>query len=435
LVLPIGFRRETEDGDSESAITFADTESDRAVSINCLSKSDYVMMSVADWARSVVSSASDAGAGEANFDALTLTDGRQILLRQFQKDGLELVSTYGEAGDYFVSAVYASSVKRGDVRREAESLLMGMRAPASDGGAGVSQWWHPTLTLDSRSLATARTGFVTRVSTDRLDGFEGKPAVVPPRGVLERRSFQGPVGRLTAYVSPDAGDGTRRPCVVWAHGGFGGLGEWLWQPAPRSNDQSVRAFREAGIVVVAPSFRGEDDNGGRHERYLGEADDYLAAARYAATLRYVDPNRIYLAGHSSGGTLVLLGSELSTAFRAAFSIGGDTDLVNIRDVPFDRHDEKELAVRRAAPFVRAIRVPTFYFEGSRGATFGSAQWMAARARESNTPFYAYPVRQASHFTILAPLTELLARKILADTGATTNVQFTQTELDALAVEK
>ncbi len=43
--------------------------------------------------------------------------------------------------------------------------------------------------------------------------------------------------------------------------------------------------------------------------------------------------------------------------------------------------------------------------------------------------------QADHFSILAPLTELLAKKILTDSGPTTTIDFTQQEIDALRVEK
>jgi hypothetical protein len=37
--------------------------------------------------------------------------------------------------------------------------------------------------------------------------------------------------------------------------------------------------------------------------------------------------------------------------------------------------------------------------------------------------------------MLAPLTELIAQKIVADTAATTNITFTQGEIDALGLEQ
>jgi hypothetical protein len=41
-----------------------------------------------------------------------------------------------------------------------------------------------------------------------------------------------------------------------------------------------------------------------------------------------------------------------------------------------------------------------------------------------------PVAGADHFSTLAPLTRLIAKKILADTGPVTNIDFTERELAA-----
>lgn len=160
-----------------------------------------------------------------------------------------------------------------------------------------------------------------------------------------------------------------------------------------------------------------------------------------AKLSYVDPDRIYLAGHSSGGTLVLLAAEKSDGFRAAFSIGGNSlfrdpeSYDRYGGVPFDPTDAAEVLLRSAAPFVRSIRRPTFYFEGSGSGHVGLAQWMADRAAQAGVPFKAFTAMQADHFSILAPLTELLAKKIVADTGVAPNIGFTQEEIDGLRVEE
>lgn len=60
--------------------------------------------------------------------------------------------------------------------------------------------------------------------------------------------------------------------------------------------------------------------------FYGELDDIEAAFDWLSKLSYVDPERIYLAGHSTGGTRVLLASEYSTKFRGYFSLGGIPDL-------------------------------------------------------------------------------------------------------------
>lgn len=55
---------------------------------------------------------------------------------------------------------------------------------------------------------------------------------------------------------------------------------------------------------MIPSFRGEDRNPGSYEMFYGELEDLDAAYDWLAKQPWVDPDRIYLAGHSTGGTPV-----------------------------------------------------------------------------------------------------------------------------------
>jgi hypothetical protein len=113
------------------------------------------------------------------------------------------------------------------------------------------------------TLSDARAAFHTKVRKGRpAHGFDGMPPPRPPRGTFEMVDVNGPVGRLRTYVSPDPKDGKRHPAVVWAHGGFGDIDSSFWDPAPRSNDQSARAFRDAGIILAVGSWRAENDNPG-----------------------------------------------------------------------------------------------------------------------------------------------------------------------------
>jgi dipeptidyl aminopeptidase/acylaminoacyl peptidase len=52
----------------------------------------------------------------------------------------------------------------------------------------------------------------------------------------------------------------------------------------------------------------------------------IAAGQYLATLPYVDPARIYLAGHSVGGTLALLASEMPSPYAAIAAYSGAPSL-------------------------------------------------------------------------------------------------------------
>ena len=73
--------------------------------------------------------------------------------------------------------------------------------------------------------------------------------------------------------------------------------------------------------MMYPSLRGGNNNPGHMESFFGEVDDVLAARALLAKLPYVDPERIYLGGHSTGGTLALLVAECSGAFRGVFAFG------------------------------------------------------------------------------------------------------------------
>src|SRR4051812_33262125 len=143
------------------------------------------------------------------------------------------------------------------------------------------------------------------------------PPEPPSKVMLTRVKYPAPVGELWAYLSLDPGDHKKHPAVVWAHGGFEfGIDDGCFAPGPPDNDQSGAGLRTGGIIVMYPSYRGSHGAPGQYEMLYGEVDDYLAAADYLRGLPYVDPERIYFAGHSTGGTLVLLAAEMTDKLRA-----------------------------------------------------------------------------------------------------------------------
>jgi hypothetical protein len=77
--------------------------------------------------------------------------------------------------------------------------------------------------------------------------------------------------------------------------------------------------------------------------------------------------------------------------------------------------------------VAAIKRPTFYLEGEQSFATDVVE-MERRAREAGVPFEAFPVKAGNHFNILAPMTELVAKKILADTGSDCSIRFSAEEL-------
>lgn len=281
---------------------------------------------------------------------------------------------------------------------------------------------------DAQTLAEARAGHPVRIAA-RAD--TDTPIEAPPPAVFQVVSYTSAPGAMAAYVTPAPGDGQRHPAIIWMTGGDSSTIGDVWSPAPASNDQSARAFHEAGIVMMFPSLRGGNQNPGAHEGAYGEVQDVLAAADWLARQDYVDPTRIYLGGHSTGGTLVLLTSEMSDRFRAVFSFGpvsrmdnGYAEYLGVR-LP----DQAELDLRSPGLWLASIRSPTFVIEGeNRG---NGAEVLDMQRRNTNPAAQFFIVPGADHFSLLSPATTLIARKILADTGAATNLQLTQDELNRL----
>jgi pimeloyl-ACP methyl ester carboxylesterase len=235
---------------------------------------------------------------------------------------------------------------------------------------------------------------------------------------------------MAAYLSPRPPDGRRRPAIVWITGGdCNTIDDGVAQEGPPENDQSASAFRKAGIIMMFPSLRGGNDNPGFKEGFFGEVDDVIAAAEFLARRDFVDPARIYLGGHSTGGTLALLVAECSDRFRAVFSFGPVEDVVGYGPefIFFNPTDQGERALRAPALWLHSIRRPVFVFEGTeRSPNLSSLQ---ALSRASTNPLARfYVVRGGDHFSILAPTTRLIAEKILADDGPTSNIAFAQEEL-------
>ena len=278
-----------------------------------------------------------------------------------------------------------------------------------------------TATGIEETLVAARRGFVTSASDDLPPGTSPP---TPPKDVLDVVRYPSPVGQLAAYVTPRPKDGKRRPAIVWIAGGFdNGIDATAWEPAPRTNDQSARAFREAGVVLMLPSLRGGNDNPGKRETLYREVDDVIAARDWLAEQDGVDPQRIHLGGHSTGGTLALLVAETTDKFRAVFAFGPVADARSYAAHAPVLGDAREARLRSPVHFMATIRTPTFVIEGSASPNAGDLSQLARAA--SGAPVKTFTVDGGNHFSVLAPTTALLAKKILTD-----KIELTETELAA-----
>jgi dipeptidyl aminopeptidase/acylaminoacyl peptidase len=282
------------------------------------------------------------------------------------------------------------------------------------------------------SLSEARKNFKTKLLRKESTG---QPLKEPPPKLFRVVQFESAIGKLAAYLTPDPKDGKKHPAIIWITGGdCSTIDDGLWANPPPNNDQTARQFREAGIIMMFPTQRGGNQNPGFHEGFFGEVDDVLSAAKFLSKQRFVDPQRIYLGGHSSGATMVLLAAECSPRFRAVFCIGPTDD---IRDYPsqfdhlfqpFDTSNQREFELRAPGLWLDSIQIPVFVFAGT--VNDGALPSLEKMSRTStNSKIHFFRVAGANHFDILAPTNRLIAEKILRDDSPKCKITFTTGELN------
>lgn len=287
----------------------------------------------------------------------------------------------------------------------------------------------------SMTLKDLRAGFSTRLTwanhVSYIDNDRAPPPKPPEKCGLELVRYASGCGSLAAYVSRNPDDGNRHPALIWIHGGdTNAIGEVWDSQDPRSGqgtsqnrlqggesestepdaDQNVLAFHRAGIITMYPSQRGGNDNPGQREGFVGEVDDIIAASAYLASLPYVDPDRLYLGGHSTGGTLAMLAGESTDRFRAVFIFGPVKSAFNYWRLPPKRSSvaRQEIVVRAPSLWMFCVRKPMYVFEGSDG----NASDLQYLKRKNDNPLIRFFLFEGQdHFSILTPLTERIATHI------------------------
>ena len=228
-------------------------------------------------------------------------------------------------------------------------------APGSDPGEIPAA--SPGLGLSTEDYSTAKARFRTRLLREGPSSPQTRSAEVPA-GSVEVAYRSGPL-TLRAFVTPPNPTGEKRPAVLFLHGGFEfGAGHW----------EMTRPFREAGFVVMVPVLRGENGQPGSFSLFFDEVDDVLAASDALAARPDVDSKRLFVAGHSVGGTLALLAALSSSRFRAAASFSGSPDQVEYTRgrpdrVPFDREGRDEFRLRSPVAFAAHFRCPVRFYHG------------------------------------------------------------------------
>jgi dipeptidyl aminopeptidase/acylaminoacyl peptidase len=302
--------------------------------------------------------------------------------------------------------------------------MAGAQSPATKAAKTASTQAAPAPAGKKFALAELR----KKLHTNIFGSADKTPAPEPPELLFAKVKYPAPNGLQVAYVSPQRSGDERQPAVIWLHGGFDtGIDADFWKKSPRSNDQTAQAFRNAGLLMMLPSLRGANENPGRAECFLGEVDDVIAALDYLAKRPDVDPKRIYLAGHSTGGTLALLVAASTDRFRAVIAFGPVADVRQYGKsgcMP-DNPPDEEVVVRSPMLFMDQIVTPTFVIEGEKGNA-DVFPFLQERIKGSTVRFVLVP--GASHFSVLAPGTEVVAKAIWLDKGPTSNLDITARQI-------
>ncbi|MBO6940009.1 MAG: alpha/beta fold hydrolase [Deltaproteobacteria bacterium] len=244
-----------------------------------------------------------------------------------------------------------------------------------------------------------------------LEADEPKDPPTPPEGMFELVRYPAPLGENLAYVTP-AGE-EPGPAILWVIGGLWfGLEDTPWTYTDERNQQSAQAFREAGITTMFASLRGTMGNPGNPECFFGEVDDLVAAGEWLAARPDVDPERVYIGGHSSGGALVLLVAESTDLFAGAIALGPVADPMSLGErgcLPPDTSD-LEAQVRAPIDWVSQIRIPTLIIEGTGGG--GGRTLPLFEQEKGDAPVRVLGSPIDDHFTLIAPVTRVAAARIV-----------------------
>lgn len=264
--------------------------------------------------------------------------------------------------------------------------------------------------LDKEKLANLKKTHVTKlIKTEKIG-----EAVAVPTAPLEIVQYRSPIGEMPAYVSVPFDKTKKYPAIVWLVGGFSNsIGDTSWTNFPKTNDQSASVFWKSGVVTLYPSLRGGNQNPGNLESLYGEVDDVIAAAEMLRKLPYVDPNRIYLGGHSTGGTLALLVAESTDIFRAVIAFGPvcDTGKYGQDSVTFEVNDKTERVLRAPIFWLHNINTPTYIIEGEKG-NFDDLKLL--QKKSTNPLLSFFPLLGKNHFETLYPISGLIAKKLLSE---------------------
>jgi len=210
----------------------------------------------------------------------------------------------------------------------------------------------------AQDLQAARAAYASQI-TKKVKAPQDFVKEKLPAGVKEIDYVSGQL-HLKAWVSALPDNDKKMPAIVFLHGGFSfSADDWI----------AAQGFVTAGYVLLMPRLRGENGGEGNFEMFGGEVDDAIAAGKYLASLPQIDAQRIYLAGHSVGGSLAMLTSQMPSPYKAVAAYSGFARLPlwlahykNIAPFNVDLADEQK--IRDPYRYAGSVKVPLYVFTES-----------------------------------------------------------------------
>ncbi len=249
------------------------------------------------------------------------------------------------------------------------------------------------------------------------------PVTLPPAALFKVVKYSTPLGEMPAYLSqphPDDDPDQAQPAIIWLTGGFPPCspGDFLWTEADPANDQSARVYRQYGIRMMFPFVRGTADVcPGRQELFYGEVNDVIDAYHFLSKDPSVDKERIYLGGHSTGGTLALLVAESTDLFAGILALGPTEDDYG-EDNAIYEWNEIERSLRAPIKHLSSVQTRTYVIEGQGG---NSDSLEAMRSANKNPVIQFTLIPNADHFELIHPVNELFAQAILESEDGTLDI--------------
>ncbi|MGH9722190.1 MAG: alpha/beta hydrolase family protein [Bryobacteraceae bacterium] len=113
----------------------------------------------------------------------------------------------------------------------------------------------------------------------------------------------------------------RLPVIIFNRGGFLDIGKI--QPF---NLVDLTRLAEAGFVVLASQYRGNDGGEGREQLGGADLEDVANLVETARSLPYADATNVFMYGVSRGGMMTFLSMKRNVPIRAAVVVGAVYDI-------------------------------------------------------------------------------------------------------------